>query len=186
MLMCHLNGQSGCLLFGMSDEIAPDASGVSPGPRLALLLLQGFRSLVDAATADLAKHGHPNVRAGHEFAMRAIEGGADSASALAGRLAISKQAAAKTISGLETRGYVMRAIDPADGRRRPLVITPRGRDMLAHGQAILDALRQGWAEQVGEEGLESLESTLRKLVTETDPKLDTAAWFTNEQDPGPA
>jgi hypothetical protein len=42
------------------------------GADLALLLLGGFRTLVDAATTELARRGHPDVRPVHDFAIRAI------------------------------------------------------------------------------------------------------------------
>jgi hypothetical protein len=52
------------------------------GADLALLLLGGFRSLVDAAIAELALRGYEDVRPVHDFAMRAIAAGADNASEL--------------------------------------------------------------------------------------------------------
>ena len=87
------------------------------GADLALLLLGGFRSLVDAATAELAVRGYEDVRPVHDFAMRAIAAGADNASELGRRLSVSKQAAAKTIAVLQERGYVAREADPLDARR---------------------------------------------------------------------
>ena len=55
----------------------------------------------------------------HGFAIRAIATGADSASDLGPRTAVSKQAAAKTIAVLEERGHVAREVDPADGPDQP-------------------------------------------------------------------
>ncbi len=136
--------------------------------------------MVDAATLELAKQGHPDVRANHEFAMRAIVGGAHSAVELAGKLRITKQAAAKTIATLEARGYVTREIDPADGRRRRLLLTPRGKDMLAQGQAILDELRRTWAKTMGEDRLADFESVLRTLVGESVNTIDAGAWSGEE------
>jgi hypothetical protein len=75
------------------------------GADLALLLLGGFRTLVDAAIVELARRGYEDVRPVHDFAMRAIAAGADSASELGRRLSISKQSAAKTIAVLQQRGY---------------------------------------------------------------------------------
>src|ERR1700689_3870810 len=40
------------------------------GADLALLLLGGFRSLVDAATAELGRRGYEDVRPVHDFALR--------------------------------------------------------------------------------------------------------------------
>ncbi|SFO43214.1 transcriptional regulator, MarR family [Sphingomonas sp. OK281] len=136
--------------------------------------------MVDTATLELAKRGHPDVRANHEFAMRAIQGGTDSAVALAGKLRITKQAAAKTIATLEARGYVTRAIDAADGRRRPLLLTSHGQDMLAQGQAILDDLRRTWAEMVGGDRLADVERVLRTLVGGPVDVIDAGAWLATE------
>ena len=60
------------------------------GADLALLLLGGFRTLVDAATAELSDRGYEDVRPVHDFAIRAIAAGADSASELARRLSITE------------------------------------------------------------------------------------------------
>ena len=92
------------------------------GADLALLLLSGFRILVDAATAELAARGYDDFRPSHEFAMRAIIAGADSASDLGRRTAVSKQAAAKTIAVLVQRGYVSSAPDPSDALSAPAMI----------------------------------------------------------------
>jgi DNA-binding MarR family transcriptional regulator len=142
-----------------------------------MLLLAGFRAMVDAASAELALRGHPDVRASHEFAMRAILAGADSATELGHRLSVSKQAAGKTILVLEQRGYVARENDPADGRRKRLILTERGLDMLAHGEAIFGAIRQRWEERIGEGAVSSIERDLRSLVGQGAERLDTAGWL---------
>lgn len=145
------------------------------GADLALLLLAGFRSLADAATAELAKGGFEDVRPAHEFAMRAIAAGADNASALGRRLGISKQAAGKTIALLEERGYVSRnAI--AGVRLKRLQVTPLGNAMLQCGEAIFEELRHQWEQQVGPENLRNLESLLRSLVGTEALKPDYSMW----------
>src|ERR1700692_4232754 len=110
------------------------------GADLALLLLGGFRTLVDAASVELARRGYADVRPVHDFAMRAIAAGADSASELGRRLSISKQSAAKTIAVLQERGYVARDTDPLDARRKRLQVTTLGLDMLRSGEQIFDEL----------------------------------------------
>lgn len=167
----------------MSDRppypLAP--TGVPPGPGLALLLLAGFRTMVDTATRELAKRGHPDVRANHEFAMRAIQSGANSAVEIAEKLGITKQAAAKTIAILEARKYVTREIDPADGRRRPLLLTTRGQDMLDQGQAILDDLRHTWVQRIGQDRLDDVEGVLRMIVDGSVDATEGTAWLANGQ-----
>lgn len=147
------------------------------GPELALLFLAGFRSMVDTATAELARRGHPDVRAVHDFAMRAIVAGADSAVEVGRRLSVSKQAAAKTILVLEKRGYVTREADPVDGRRKRLTITPLGLEVLNTGEEIFDAIRQQWAERIGGSALASMERDLRTLVGGSVDPLDSASWL---------
>ncbi|MCS7476697.1 MarR family winged helix-turn-helix transcriptional regulator [Umezawaea endophytica] len=135
-----------------------------PGSDLAMLLLGGFRALADRATAELIARGYDEVRPVHDFALQAILSGADNASELGRRMSVTKQAAAKTITALEERGYVAREPDPADKRRLRLFVTPHGLAMLREGTAIFDDLRREWEERVGAVPLSQVESTLRQLV----------------------
>ncbi|CDZ30977.1 MarR family transcriptional regulator [Neorhizobium galegae] len=121
------------------------------GADLALLLLGGFRVLADAATDELARRGYVDMRPAHDFAMRAIAASADNASELGRRLSISKQAAAKTISLLEERGYLARAYDHTDARRKPLYVTEFGHAVMREGEAIFEELRADWERQLGTE-----------------------------------
>src|SRR6201992_1547371 len=134
------------------------------GADLALLLLGGFRTLADQATAELASRGYEEIRPVHDFALRAILAGADNASDVGRRMSVTKQAAAKTIAALEERGYVAREPDPVDKRRMRLYVTSRGLAMLREGEEIFDKLREQWAEQVGTDQLAQGEGTLRQLV----------------------
>ena len=150
------------------------------GADLALLLLGGFRTLVDAATAELARRGHEDVRPVHDFAIRAIAAGADTASELGRRLSITKQSAAKTIAVLQERGYVARDTDPLDARRKRLHVTALGFDVLRQGETIFDELRDQWARQVGVAELETLEKQLAALVGATPIRFDTPGLITQD------
>lgn len=150
------------------------------GADLALLLLAGFRSLVDAATEELALRGHPDVRPVHDFAMRAIAGGADNASELGRHLSVSKQAAAKTIAVLQQRGYVARDTDPLDARRKRLQVTALGREVVRQGEAIFDELRNQWAQQIGSTQLENLETHLAALLATAPMRVDTPGWMARD------
>jgi DNA-binding MarR family transcriptional regulator len=150
------------------------------GADLALLLLGGFRTLVDAAIVELARRGYEDVRPVHDFAMRAIAAGADSASELGRRLSISKQSAAKTIAVLQERGYVARDTDPHDARRKRLQVTALGFDVLRQGEAIFDALRVQWAQQIGAAELETFEAQLAALVGTLPVRFDTPGWIAQD------
>src|SRR5579863_7946368 len=162
----------------MSSPLPYPAAMSRSGADLALLLLGGFRSLVDAAHDELALRGYEDVRPVHDFAMRAIAAGADNPSELGRRLSVSKQAAAKTIAVLQQRGYVARDTDPLDARRKRLQVTTLGLEVLRQGEAIFDQLRERWVQQIGAAELESLERHLATLVGATSIRFDTASWMT--------
>lgn len=152
------------------------------GADLALLLLAGFRTLADQAGAELAARGHEDVRPVHDFALRAILTGADSASALGRAMSVSKQAAAKTIAVLETRGYVVREPDPTDRRRMRLRVTDRGLTMMAEGEAVFADLRERWEQQTGASAVAALEDTLRQLVGDDATRIDAPGWDARDPD----
>ena len=134
------------------------------GADLALLLLGGFRALVDDAIEQLARRGYEDVRPVHDFALRAIAAGADNASELGRSLSVSKQAAAKTVAVLIERSYVAREADPLDARRKRLQVTSLGFEVMREGEAIFDDLRRNWEQQIGPDELKRLETNLAALV----------------------
>ena len=146
------------------------------GADLALLLLGGFRVLADRAHVELAARGYEDVRPVHDFALRAIMSGADSASELGRRLAVTKQAAAKTLATLEERGFVLREPDPADKRRMRIRVTDHGLAMLRTGEAIFDDMRSQWEADAGADTIAALEQALRGLVGDKAIRLDSPQW----------
>jgi DNA-binding MarR family transcriptional regulator len=148
-----------------------------PGWMLPLLLFGGFRSLIDELHAELARHGHPDVRPVHGFAMQAIGPAGATASEVGRRLGVSKQAAGKTVDRLVDLGYAERVPDAADARRKLVQLTPRGRDALARSAAVFDELRARWARTIGAERLRDLESDLQRVVPAGGLRLDVPGWF---------
>jgi DNA-binding MarR family transcriptional regulator len=147
------------------------------GYELPLLLFAGFRALIDDLHAELARRGHPDVRPAYGFAMQAIGVRGATASEIGRRLGVTKQAAGKTVDRLEALGYVERADDPADARRKLIRLTPRGIDSLTQAAEIFDQLRAGWAEKLGEERLAVVEASLRTVVPATGFPVDVPGWF---------
>ena len=133
--------------------------------------------LVDDAIQELAERGYEDVRPVHDFAMRAIAAGADTASELGRRLAVSKQAAAKTVVVLEERGYVARGPDPLDARRKRLEVTALGFEVMRVGEAVFDELRDKWKRKIGAKQLERLESDLAALVGASPVRVETPGWI---------
>ena len=134
------------------------------GADLALLLLGGFRFMADEATVRLAARGHPGVRPAHDFALRAIAGGAGTVSEVGRRTSVSKQAAAKTVAFLEEAGYVRRALDVDDRRRSQLTVTDRGLALMSEGEAVFDELRAQWESLIGRERVANVQTALERLL----------------------
>jgi DNA-binding MarR family transcriptional regulator len=151
------------------------------GAELALLLLGGYRRLVDAAAEELAARGYDDVRPVHDFAMRAIVSGADSASELGRRLSVSKQAAAKTLAVLVERGYVATEVDPDDARRKRIGVTPLGFEVMREGEAVFDRLHDDLAQVLGADALALLEEQLRVVVGDSPIRLDAPGWAAHDQ-----
>jgi DNA-binding MarR family transcriptional regulator len=151
--------------------------GEPAGFELPLRLLMGFRVLIDDLHTELARQGHPDARPMHGFALQAVGRDGTTAAELGRRLQVSKQAAGKTIATLERLGYLERAEDPADARRKTVRLTDRGRDLLARSAHIFDRLRRRWAEEVGEDRLRALEADLRALTPGDPMRLDVPGWF---------
>ncbi|MCU1597141.1 MAG: MarR family transcriptional regulator [Glaciihabitans sp.] len=150
------------------------------GADLALLLLGSYRSMVNAATSELASRGYEDFKPIHEFALRAIVAGADSASDLGRRTSVSKQAAAKTIAVLVERGYVVSAPDPNDARRKRLQVTGAGLEVMSLGESILENLREKWKEQIGSTELATLEAHLTELVGDAAIRIDAPGWVAQD------
>jgi DNA-binding MarR family transcriptional regulator len=158
----------------------PAPSPLSIGTQLPLLLLAGYRSLADAGLVGLAARGHEDARPVHGLALRVIASGADTGSEVASRLGVSKQAAAKTIAVLQTRGYVAREPDPGDRRRKHLRVTDHGLDLLREVDATFEQVRETWGQVIGVTELDELQAHLVRLVGADLPSFDTPAWIARD------
>ncbi|HEY7591589.1 MAG TPA: MarR family transcriptional regulator [Actinophytocola sp.] len=166
----------------MVDEIVNrvvDSGNEPPGFELPLLLLAGFRTLIEALHAELARQGHAQARPVHGFTLQAIGTAGATASEVGRRLGVSKQAAGKTIDRLEKLGYVTRASDDRDARRKLVRLTDRGLDLLARSAAIFDDLRAQWVRTLGADRVREIESALRAVTPAGIWRLDTPAWFSS-------
>lgn len=99
--------------------------------RLASLLDALHRRLRDIERAALAKQpGLRGVTLGDLRVLRAVDRvGASGVSAVALHLGTSQPAATVAVARLEGRGLVVRATNAADGRRKALALTTKGRQI---------------------------------------------------------
>lgn len=147
-----------------------------PGPDLALLLLASYRKLVDQAISELDRRGYPDYTPTMHYAMTAISLGSETASELAQALAVTKQAAAKTVTSLLERRYLQTTTDPADNRKKRLTVTELGHHVMQEGIVIFDALREDWIAAAGSDALVVLEDTLRHFTGPDQIRLDSPGW----------
>ena len=160
---------------GAGPGVAPGTD--TPGFELPLLLLAGFRTLIDELHRELAARGHPELRPAHGFTMQAIGLDGTTSTELGRRLGVSKQAAGKTVDRLAETGYVERWSDPGDGRRKLVRLTPRGLEALALSARIFEDLHAEWGRRLGPERLRELETDLRSMTPVDSFRLDTPGWF---------
>ncbi|MDF5751844.1 MarR family winged helix-turn-helix transcriptional regulator [Spongiactinospora sp. TRM90649] len=152
-------------------------SSETPGFELPMRLLLGFRVIIDELHLELAVQGHPDMRPLHGFVFQAIGPSGATAVELGRRLGVSKQAAGKMVETLERLGYVERADDPLDGRRKIVRLTAHAVDALARSERIFDRIRARWADTLGPGRLDALEDDLRKVTPPEVFRLDIPHWF---------
>lgn len=123
------------------------------GWQLGVGLVTASRALFDELHRRLAAEGHSGLRPAHGFLFQTLGRDGATASEVAARLGMTKQAARLVVEELIESGYVERGRDPDDTRRRPVRLTARGRDALRHSEAVFDDLRDELANDVGREVL---------------------------------
>ncbi|MBT2213541.1 MarR family winged helix-turn-helix transcriptional regulator [Actinomadura sp. NEAU-AAG7] len=152
-------------------------SGDPPGFELPLRLFLAFRTIIDEAHEELARQGHPDMRPMHGFVFQAIGPHGTTAVELGRRLGVSKQAAGKMVESLERLGYVERAADPADARRKIVRLTAHGVDSLVRSAEIFERIRDAWTERLGADRVRALEADLKEIAPTGLWRLDAPGWF---------
>lgn len=138
----------------------PDRDGSA-----AILLGMGFRAMTDRFHELLRAEGHEPLRPAHGFVFRllASEGGL-TATQLASRLSVSRQAAAKLTAELEEWGYLARGPHPTDRRAQVLSLTARGRRYVAHADELWARVEGEWAEVAGAAAVTAAKGALAAYV----------------------
>ncbi|MFG3528050.1 MarR family winged helix-turn-helix transcriptional regulator [Streptomyces sp. NPDC047917] len=161
----------------MAERRGEVSGADAAGFELPVLLFAGFRSIIDELHRDLAGQGHAEFRPAYGYALQAVGRDGATASEIGRRLGVSKQAAGKTVERLEGLGYVERADDPRDGRRKLVRLTARGVDVLVRSAEGFDRLRARWVEVLGADRVRAMEADLRTMAPEGAFRLDAPGWF---------
>lgn len=130
------------------------------------LLSMAVTLALDELHNELARRGHPNLRPVHGYALNAVLNGHVTASELAPILSMTKQGAAKVVQLLVDDGYLAYGRDETDdARRKPLVLTTRGRAVIRLSERIQEQLENQWGRLAGEQPMATARTVLETAVT---------------------
>ena len=85
-------------------------------------------------------------------------------SALARKMAITKQAAQQFVDALERRGFVQRDPDPRDARGKIVVLAPAGKEMMTEANTVKLAIEAEYRRTLGATGFAALQAALAGLA----------------------
>ncbi|MBI5545675.1 MAG: MarR family transcriptional regulator [Deltaproteobacteria bacterium] len=129
---------------------------------LFLLLRTVFEDLLGSLRRELPRRGFDDLHSSQYVFFEVARDGA-SPSELAADLKLSKQSVNHLLGQLQDRGYVLRD-EGQDARSRRVHLTEKGHAAAAAIRSILDGYERRWAEDMGEKDLDSLLSTLARMV----------------------
>lgn len=131
---------------------------------LVFLLGLSFQLMLGEFVQRLNSAGYADLRPVHGMMFQTLRESGATASELADRLGITKQAAGQMIDDLERRGYVERTVHPQGGRRKLVRLTPQARDHLDAAGKILHSLESELARDLDPDGVANLRRELVVLI----------------------
>jgi DNA-binding MarR family transcriptional regulator len=121
---------------------------------LARLFTMAARSLTDDLHRRLSARGWTEIPPATGYVLLACRHSPTTGNEIAALMRTSRQAASKLIEGLEAAGLVRRSTDDADTRRKLVVLSERGRALLAAVEEIYAEMEQEWADVIGRAAVE--------------------------------
>lgn len=116
---------------------------------LARHLIGISRDLQVRVREALAERGHRGLRPSFGPLLSLVRDEGRPLSVIAGELAISNQAASQLVNLAEDAGYLERRPNPADQRSKRVVLTRRGRTLVADAVRIILASESAYSARVG-------------------------------------
>jgi DNA-binding MarR family transcriptional regulator len=130
---------------------------------IALLSLLG--PATDAVVMrGLTAAGLSGLRGGHGYVVQRLIDGPSTVSEMRASLGVTQQAISKTVGELVELGYIRRAVDSSDHRRRPLELTARGREAVEVARRVRHELEVAVEQVVGRGTVEAGRAMLLALV----------------------
>ena len=132
---------------------------------LVFLLGMAYQQVLGAFVLQLDAAGYDDLRPVHGFALQVIvRSGGVTSSALGQQLGMTKQAAGQIVDHLVERGYLTRDEHPLGGRRRLLVLTPKGKLHMRRAGRLLQQVERDVTREVGAKRLTRLRQDLVAIV----------------------
>lgn len=114
-----------------------------------ITLALGYQVMVRELHAELARHGLTDLGSSYGYILRNVEAGPINQRQLAERLEVSDQAIGKTVNEMVQRKFLVRRVDPADGRARQLELGPHGVATLRHAKQFHARFEAKLARELG-------------------------------------
>ena len=136
----------------------------APQP-LARFLIVLFRAFEEEVLHRLAAQGYRDIAPTHLNALRHVSTSGSRMVDMARHAGITKQAMHKTVSDLETKGYLLVGMDQEDRRARLVRFSKKGEKLLLCLIAVIGDIEQEYEKVLGARGLSSMRNAAKKLVT---------------------
>ena len=133
-------------------------------PDLAVLITAANRCVADRLGAAVATAGGEAMRPSFGFVIRAVAAEQPTVTRLAAMLGTSKQAASRLADDMVALGYLERAADADDRRRRRLVLSARGERIRARARRESEAMETELRERFGGDEVGALRRLLIDFV----------------------
>lgn len=137
---------------------APSGSG-----NFANLLRDPSLVIGELVAEELARRGFADLRPALLTVGPHLRAEGTRITELAERTLLAKATVVHTVDELERLGYVRRVPDPADGRAKLVVPTERALAAERAGREAIAEIRAAWATMLGEDEMQALERSLRRL-----------------------
>lgn len=124
-----------------------------PVPTVISLFRRGTRLMVDELVRRLDAAGYPGITASEHLIFESLPPAGARVTEIAARVGMTHQAAGELIAALETRRFLARRPDPADGRARIVVLTPQGRALIRTALREIAAIERAWSSRLADAGL---------------------------------
>ena len=141
----------------------PTRIGRPQSVNTAVLLRDAFTVINAVVPGRLAARGHEAIREAHGVVFQFLDRDGTTVSVLAERAGMTKQAMAELVAHLEQHGYVRRTPDPGDGRAKLVLLTAKGREIIAIAEGLVPEMESRLIGALGRSRWQQLRDDLQTI-----------------------